>query len=452
MNPAPNAPAGNDRSPRHGISRRSFAAAAGVAAAGVLADPVARGAHAAGSDRLKIGLVGCGGRGTGAATNAIAADPGVVLWALADAFPDHVKSAAGVLGRAVGERAGKDPSFGQRFDCPEERQFTGLESYKQLIEACDVVLLASPPGFRPVHLRAAVEAGRQVFCEKPMAVDAAGLRSVRDSVTIATEKRLAIVSGFCWRYAHRERDVFKRIHDGAIGPVRAAYTTYNAAGFRGEVPRRPEWSDLEYYVRNWPYYTFLSGDHIVEQAVHSLDRLAWAMNDEMPTRVVCTGGREVRGDRPAGNNIYDHFAAAFEYADGRRGFHMCRHFPGASNDNSDYIIGTSGTATVNGFGNRQETVSADGTRWQSQVPKNDMYQTEHDELLASIRAGQPINDGVRMTNSTAMAIMARMSAYTGQDVTWAQLWASKEDLAPPKWEWGPLPAPAVAVPGKTALV
>ncbi|NBW87102.1 MAG: hypothetical protein EBR23_09810, partial [Planctomycetia bacterium] len=278
MHPAPKESASADRP---GISRRSFAAAAGVAAAGVLADPVARAAHAAGSDRLKIGLVGCGGRGTGAATNAIAADPGVVLWALADAFPDHVKSAAGVLGRAVEERAGRDASFRQRFDCPEERQFSGLESYKQLLDACDVVLLATPPGFRPTHLRAAVEAGRQVFCEKPMAVDAAGLRSVRDSVAIATERGLAVVSGFCWRYAHRERDVFQRIHDGAIGPVRAAYTTYNAAGFRGEVPRRPEWSDLEYYVRNWPYYTFLSGDHIVEQAVHSLDRLAWAMNDEI---------------------------------------------------------------------------------------------------------------------------------------------------------------------------
>ncbi|MEI8071728.1 MAG: Gfo/Idh/MocA family oxidoreductase [Planctomycetota bacterium] len=439
------------------FSRRGFVAAASAlaattAAVSVFIDPMARVAHAAGGDRLKVGLVGCGGRGTGAASQAMIADPGVVLWALADPFAERLQSGAGVLLRAVADQARNNPSFKERFDCPAERQFSGFDGYKQLIEACDVVLLASPPAFRPVHLRAAVEAGKQIFCEKPMAIDAVGLRSVRDSAALAAEKKLALVSGFCWRYSARERDVYRRIHEGAIGPVRAVYTNYNAAGFRGESPRKAEWSDMEYCIHNWPYYTWLSGDHIVEQAVHSLDRLAWAMNDQMPVSVVCTGGREVRSDVPVGGNIYDHFMAAFDYADGRRGFHMCRHFPGASNDNSDYLIGTTGTATVNGFDNRQQIV-ADSKTWQSEVPKNDMYQQEHNELFASIRAGQPINDGVRMTNSTAMAIMARMSAYTGQSVSWTQVWESKEDLSPASWDFGPMVVPTpVAVPGKTKLI
>ena len=436
------------------VSRRGFVAAAGAvaAAAGVVADPVARMAHAAGSDRLKVGLVGCGGRGTGAASQAISADPGVVLWAVADAFADQVKAGANLLGRTVEEKAKDNASFKTRFDCPSERQFAGLDSYKQVIDACDVVLLAAPPAFRPLHLKAAVEASRQIFCEKPMAVDAAGLRSLRETVKVATEKHLALVSGYCWRYAARERDVYKRINEGAIGPVRSAYTTYNSPGFRGEVPRKSDWSDMEYCLRNWQYYTWLSGDHIVEQAVHSVDRLAWAMNDEMPVSVNCTAGREVRSDAPKGNNIFDHFTAAFEYADGRRGFHMCRHFPGAASDNSDYIVGTKGTATVNGFQNKQQTV-VDGVTWQSEASKYDMYQQEHDELFASIRSAKPINDGERMTNSTAMAIMARMSGYTGQPVTWQQLWESKEDLAPDAWDLSTAPPPSpIAVPGKTKLV
>ena len=177
-----------------------------------------------------------------------------------------------------------------------------------------------------------------------------------------------------------------------------------------------------------------------------------AMNDDTPESVLCTGGREVRPDVPVGNNIFDHFTAAFDYADGRRGFHMCRHFPGAANDNTDYIAGTKGTATVNGFQNTQQTV-VDGVTWQSEVPKNDMYQQEHNELVASIRSGTPINDGVRMTNSTAMAIMARMSGYTGQPVTWKQLWESKEDLSPEAWDLSSPPPPSpIAVPGRTKLV
>ena len=433
------------------VNRRGFVTAA-VVAGGLLAHPLARGANVAGSDRLRVGLVGCGGRGTGAASQAMKADKGIVLWSLADPFPDRLQSAANVLGRMVEEKVADDPAFKERFDCPAERQFAGLDGYLKLIDCCDVVLLAAPPAFRPAHLRAAVAAGKQIFCEKPMAVDAEGLRSVSESVTAAIAKNLALVAGFCWRYSPPERDIYRRIHDGAIGPVRAVSTTYNAAGFRGEVPRQDGWTDLEYQIRNWPYYTWLSGDHIVEQAVHAIDKLAWAMNDDTPESVLCTGGREVRPDVPVGNNIFDHFGATFEYADGRRGFHMCRHFPGAAADNSDYVIGTTGTALVNGFQNVRQ-IQAGGSTYSSDAPKSDMYQQEHDELFASIRSGKPINDGKRMTNSTAMAIMARMSAYTGQIVSWQQLWDSKEDLSPASWEFGPqLPVLPVAVPGKTKLL
>jgi len=435
-----------------GLPRRGFVAAtATVASLGGLVDPLVRTAHAAGSDRLRFGIVGCGGRGLGAAAQAVAADPGNVLWAMADAFPDKLEQGFNVLSRAVAARVEQDPAYAERLDCTPERRFAGLDAYQAVIESCDVVLLATPTVFRPIHLRAAIEAGRHVFCEKPMAIDATSLRHVRDSTVLAREKGLSLVSGFCWRYATQMRDIFGRIADGAIGPVRSAYTTYNADGWRGETARQPEWTDMEYQLRNWQYYTWLSGDHISEQAIHSLDRLLWAFGDEMPTAVLCTGGRELRTDRPLGNNVFDHFLAAFEFADGRRGFHMCRHYPGCARDNTDYVTGTTGTATINGRTvNRLET--ADGT-WDSDAPKNDMYQQEHDELFASIRAEKPIDDGEILVNANALAIMARMSAYTGQPVTLEKLWASQENLAPERLALDAPPPPTpIAVPGRTPLV
>ncbi len=426
-----------------GLTRRGFAVASGlVGATAALADPVARVAHAGGSDRIKFGLVGCGGRGSGAAMQAMSADPGNVLWALADAFPDALENGAKRLERTAQEKAQKDPSFNDRFAVPPERRFAGFDAYRDLIDAVDVVLLATPTVFRPRMLRAALEAGKHVFCEKPVAVDATALRQVRETVQLAREKSVSLVSGFCWRYNTRMRDAFSRLAD----------TTYLASGYRGEIPRQPDWTDIEYQVRNWQYYTWTSGDHIVEQAIHSLDRLLWAFGDELPTGVVCTGGRETRGDAPVGNNIFDHFVAAFEFADGRRGFHMTRQFPGASSDNSDYITGTTGTAEINGFKNLQRFQTGSGT-WDSEAQRNDMYQQEHDELFASIRAGRPMDDGSLLINANALALMARMSAYTGQPVSLEQFWNSKEDLTPePLARDTPAPATPIAVPGKTKLV
>jgi myo-inositol 2-dehydrogenase/D-chiro-inositol 1-dehydrogenase len=433
-----------------GCSRRQFSAAAAVTAA-MVADPLARTAHAAGSDRLKVGLVGCGGRGTGAGSQALQADPGMVLWALADPFPDRVESGFNILARVAADRAKEDSGIKDRLDCPTERRFTGLDGYKSLIDCCDVVLLATPTAFRHLHLRAAVEAGKHVFCEKPVASDAAQLRHVRDTVEMFREKKLSLVGGLCWRYDNRMRDVFKRLADGAIGPVRSAYTTYNSGGWRGEIARKPEWTDMEYQIRNWQYYTWLSGDHITEQAIHSLDRLLWAFGDEMPVAVSCTGGRQLRGDRPVANNVFDHFCAAFDWADGRRGFHTCRHFPGAASDNTDYVTGTTGTGLINGFGNKHQLTTPAGS-WQSEAPKNAMYQQEHDDLFASIRGGTPINDGSVLINSNVLALMARMSAYSGQPISTAQFWAAKESLLPqPLTLETPVPATPVAVPGKTTF-
>lgn len=435
--------------PPNGLTRRTFA---GLAGAAVLADPVARIAHAAGSDRLRVGLVGCGGRGTGAAMQAINADPGAVLWAFADPFADRIESSAGIIRRSVDEKAAKDPSFAQRFDCAPDRRFTGLDGYRQLVDVCDVVLIAAPPGFRPEHLRAAVEAGRHVFCEKPMAVDSTGLRSLRETAAMATRKGLSLVSGFCWRYSPAQRDIYARIRDGAIGPVRTVYSSYNAIGFKGDTPRKPDWTDMEYVLRNWQYYTWLSGDHIVEQAVHSLDRMAWAMGDEPPQRVTCTGGRELRTEKPDGNNIFDHFAACYEYSDGRLGYHMCRHYPGASTDVSVSVIGAKGVATV-ASAREKEQIVADGQTWRSDAPNKDKYQQEHDDLFAGIRAGKPVNDGEWMTTSTGLAIMARMSAYSGHPVTWDQLWESREDLVPKELSLSAPPPPSpIAVPGRTKIL
>jgi len=433
------------------ITRRRFAAGS-AAVASLVTDAVTRTAHAAGSDRLKVGLVGCGGRGLGAAVQAMAADAGNVLWALADAFPDRLEQGANTIARTVADKAQADATFAARFDCPPERRFSGLDGYKRVIEACDVVLLAAPTAFRPAHLRAAIDAGRHVFCEKPVAVDATALRLVRDSLQTARDRKLNVVSGFCWRYSSRMRDVFRRIAAGAIGPVRSAITTYNVLGYRGEVPRKPGWTDMEYRLRNWQYYTWLSGDHITEQAIHSLDRMLWAFGDQLPVSVLCTGGRQLRGPAPEGNNIYDHFTAIFQFADGRRGVHMCRQFPNAANDNSDYITGTTGTAEINGFQHVQRLLTGAGT-WNSDVPKNEPYQQEHDELFASIRAGGQIDDGNILVNSNLLTLMARASAYTGQVITVEQLWASRENLVPDPLALDmPPPASPIAEPGTTKFV
>lgn len=445
-------PAAHDtpREPDGTLSRREFVRVAGfgLAAAGVVPGlSVARAAHAGGSDTLKIALVGCGGRGTGAAIQALTADPGAVLWSMADVFQDRLEASLRGIAETLGEGAA------ERVRVPAERRFTGFDSYKAAIDAgVDVVLVTGYPAFRPLHYRYAIERGKHVFAEKPVAIDGPGVRSVLETARLAREKNLATVVGYCWRYHDGMAATFDKINSGAIGRIMSVHTTYHT-GTLSKRPRKPEWSDLEFQMRNWWHFTWISGDHIVEQACHSIDRGAWAVNDRIPLRVNCLGGRAARSG-PEHGNVFDHFAAIYEYEGGLRTHHTCRQIDGCPADNTDYIYGAAGSAVVNGWIPTFELRDLDGKRaWRyTGRADRDMYQTEHDELFRSIRAGSPINDCERGANSTLMAVMARMSAYTGQTVTWEQALNSAESLVPEALEWGAAPFPPVAIPGQTKLV
>lgn len=426
------------------VTRREFvkttAAAAGAYALGGLA---AR-AYAGGSDTIKVGLIGCGGRGRGAAVQALRADAGAVLTSVGDIFPERIESGLAGMMEAMGDQAA------QKVQVPQDRRFVGFDAYQKVIDSgVDVVILTGYPNSRPEHLRAAVAAGKHVFCEKPVAVDAPGIRSVLESARAAREKGLGLQVGFCWRYNDGMRAAFERVLGGAIGPVVTAHTTYHTSTLSRR-PRKPEWSDMEFQLRNWWHFTWLSGDHIVEQAIHSIDRMAWAMGDRIPERVTCLGGRAARSG-PEHGNVYDHFAAVYEYAGGERCFHTCRQIDGCPSDNADYIYGTRGRAVVEGWRPIYSVLGPDGQETWKYTGRTDrdMYQNEHDELFASIRAGRPINDCERGANSTMMAIMARMAAYTGKTVTWMEAMESTEDLSPGKLTFGEFPTPEVAVPGRT---
>lgn len=419
---------------RRDFLKSSTAAAVGGALLSGLALP--RSVHAAGSDVLKIGLIGCGGRGTGAAAQALAADKNVKLTALGDTFADRLQSSLDNL---------KQQTPAEKIDVPEDRRFVGFDAYQKVIDSgVDVVLLCTPPHFRPEQFRAAVAAGKHVFCEKPVAVDAQGVRSVLATAEEAKKKGLSVVSGLCYRYDLPKRETIKRIHDGEIGEVVAINVNYNT-GTLWMHPRKPEWSDMEWQLRNWLYFTWLSGDHNVEQHVHSLDKAAWVMKDEPPVKAFGLGGRQVRV-QPEFGQIFDHHAVVYEYASGVKLFAYTRQQAGCSVDVSDYVMGTKGTADVM----HHEIKGAD--KWRYRGEKPNMYQVEHDELFASIRSGNPINNSEYMARSSMMAIMGRMATYTGQTISWDQAINSKEDLTPAKYEWGPLAVAPVALPGITQFV
>src|SRR5262245_28070519 len=267
------------RGGKRNVNRRRFLqASAATAAAVTLAQ--APFVHADGNDTLRIGLIGCGGRGTGAASQALRADRNVRLVALGDAFRDRLDGCLGELRR--------DRAIAEKIDVPRERQFVGFEAFQQVINAADVVLLCTPPHFRPAHLEAAVRARKHVFAEKPMAVDGPGVRRVQAACREAQRNRLSVVSGFCWRYHASMREVMNRVHDRAIGDIVAIQTSYNT-GTLWNRERERGWSDMEWQMRNWLYFTWLSGDFIVEQHVHSLDKVGWALRNQYPTKAIGLG-------------------------------------------------------------------------------------------------------------------------------------------------------------------
>ena len=426
-------------------SRRGFLKTSSTAAlAGSLAMPLiftSKSGAASPGDPLKVGLIGCGGRGTGAAAQALKADPNVQLFAIGDAFEQALSSSL----KAVAAEAGAE-----KLKVTPERMFVGLDAYQKVIASgVDVVILATPPGFRPVHLRAAVEAGKHIFCEKPMATDAPGVRSVMESVRIAKERSLALVAGFCWRYDYPLRELFKRIHDGQIGDVRAICGTYLTGPVKPMPPAssRPAGiTDLEWMIRNWYNFTWLGGDGFVEQAVHTCDWLAWAMKDTVPVSCTAVGGRQI----PAhGGNIYDHIEANYVWADGTLGFLAQRQITGCFSENHLKVIGSKGTGHID---SRGASITGDKP-WRYQGEKPSMYQVEHNELFASIRSGKPINDGERMARSTLLGIMGRNAAYTGQQLTWEMIQNSQQVLVPEIKDWNAsVDVPPVALPGKTKFV
>lgn len=438
-----------------GISRRDFVktSAAAIAATGVAGQLFA---HAGGSDRIKIGVVGCGGRGTGAAVQALKADPGVVLWSMGDLFADRIESSqAGITDEMTGldEDEGAGTTWRDKIQVSEDRKFVGFDAHEHVLASgVDAVLLTGYPHFRPAQLAAAIAAGKHVFAEKPLAVDGPGIRSVIKTAEEAKRKGLAIQVGFCWRYHDAMRAGMGRVLDGTIGDVTTVHTTYHT-GTLPKRPREPGWSDMEFQMKNWWHFTWISGDHIVEQAIHSIDRLAWAMGDKTPVRAACLGGRAARSG-PEHGDAFDHFAVVYEYEDGRRTFHTCRQIQNTPGDNTDYIYGTAGAATINGWdpGGIHCRDHSGVDLWRYEGANDDMYQHEHNELWASIRAGTPINDCVRGAHSNLMAIMGRMAAYTGQVVSWEQAMNSEERLGPADYAWGDLPMPPVAVPGQTKFL
>ena len=428
-------------------SRRQFLAASAVAAA------AAPSLHARGDDLIKVGLIGCGGRGTGAAGQALAADKNVKLVAMADAFEDRLTKSLADLSQKK--------EIAAKLDVKPDARFVGFDAYRDVIERCDVVLLCTPPQFRPLHLKAAVEAGKHVFAEKPVAVDAPGVRSVLDSCALARKKNLSVVSGLCLRFDAGFKETVKRIHDGSIGDVVTLFAN-DYRGGRWEKRRQPDWSDMTYHMRNWYNFAWLSGDFNVEQHVHFLDVCAWVMKGEYPKKAIGMGGRSVLSG-PEYGNIYDHFSIVYEYAGGARLVSNTRQHPKTKGDMSAVALGTKGQSLLSER-THGLTIRAGQLDWVYEGPFNQMYQAEHDELFAAIRANKPINNGEYMAHSTLLAIMGRMAAYTGQEVTWKMALESKEDLFKaalgvkpadpmPKYDWSTkLIHPPVPVPGVTKYV
>ena len=424
-------------------SRREFLKASALVGSALAAPAILPGQLFAkeNTDTLRVGLIGCGGRGSGAASQALSADKNVVLTAMGDAFEDQLQKSLQSLQKAHPESVKVTP----------EKSFVGLDAYQKVIDSgVDVVLLATPPGFRPVHLKAAVDAGKHIFCEKPMATDAPGVRSVLDSVKAAKEKNLSLVAGFCWRYEAARREFYQRVHDGAMGDIRAIYATYYA----GQVKPMPAPSerpsgmgDLEWQLRNWYNFAWLSGDGYVEQACHSVDKVAWALKDQSPLKAVAVGGRQTPNNQ---GNIFDHMFVVYEFPDEVRAFVGQRQVGNTYTDNSDYLMGSAGFGKIQGWSAPFIKGKVD---WRYKGPKSDMYQVEHNELFASIRSGKPINDGERMAHSSLMGIMGRMAAYTGQEITWEQAMNSQEKLVPDPLDWKmKLDFPPMAMPGVTKLV
>ncbi len=445
-----------DGTSRGSYSRRQFLKHSTLALAGAAAiarTPYVHTAYGAERFEVKIGLIGCGGRGTGAVLDALGAATRVIypatgyhtedvaegavvqrkdiqVVALADLFEDRLARSRENLAK-----------LGIRI--PKERCFTGFDAYQRLLAIPEInyVILATPPHFRPMHLKAAIEAGKHVFMEKPAAVDVPGVKTVLEAGRLAQQKGLGIAAGTQRRHLNSYRQTIQRLRDGAIGEIVYGRCYWNG-GEIWVVQRRPGWSDMEWQLRNWNYFTWLSGDHIVEQHVHNLDIMNWVLGSHPVRAVSGLGGRQVRTG-PEHGHIFDHFAVEFEYPGGVRVFSQCRQINGCDNKVEEAIVGTLGASNcANSIRVKQ------GESWRFRGKDPNPYHQEHENLIASIRAGQPINEAQSVAESTMTGILGREAVYSGKAVEWDEAMKSTTRLGPDKYEFGPFPTPPVAMPGR----
>jgi predicted dehydrogenase len=433
------------------LTRRDFVKTSAAMAAALAAGTERM--FAAGSDKIRVGLIGCGGRGVYDTTNCLKSVENIELVAMGDLFKDHLDGALQALKNKPDEKdkPGEKDKLAEKVKVTEDSCFVGWDAYKKVVarDDVDMVILTEPPHFRPEHLKAAVEAGKHVFMEKPVAVDPVGVRSVIESSAMADNKNLTIVAGTQMRRIAHLVAIMERIHNGDLGKILSGQCVRISGGMLdwGSKERQAGWSDMEWQLRRWLFLTWLSGDFIVEMHVHNLDLVNWAL-DAHPVQCIGMGGRQVR-TAPEYGDVYDHFAVEYEYPNGVRIEYMGAQIDGVTDRNDQRLAGTKGSAYMD-FANAiiegEKPFKYDG-------PSPDPCIRQHADQIAAIRDGKPLNEGKRIAESTLTTIMGRMSAYTGRALKWDwAMKASKLDLRPPKYEFGDLPMPPVAIPGKTSLI
>lgn len=424
-------------------SRRDFLKLSARLTAGLAALDLTRHAYAAGSDRLRVGLIGCGNRGTVAAMDALDGDPGVHLVAMADVFADRLATSLSKIKAHCPERTVVDA----------DHQFVGCNAYQQVIAASDVVVIACASRFHPLYLRAAVEAGKHVFVEKPHGIDPAGVRATQEAADLARTKGLSVVSGLHNRFDLGVRETVQRIHDGAIGDVVSMEVNFLRAPY-GVVERQPGWSEIEFQFRNWYHFSWLSGDDVTQSLVHSLDKASWVMREEMPLKAHGLGGRSASFG-PQYGDMFDHHSVVYEYANGTRLYAFCRTQQECYGGISDYVFGAKGRASLLNHTIRGEQ------NWDYAGKPPNPYKREHQEFFAGIRAGKPLNSGAYMANSTMVAVLGQIVCYTGRQLGWKKAIASDFAFPPAgnvDFNTEPPVKPAangeypLAIPGKTKLI
>ena len=430
----------------HPLTRRKFLHTT-TASAALAALPAARFAHAAGSDEIKVALVGCGGRGTGAANQALNTMKGLKLVAVADVSPERMATSLASL-------KAQHPEL---VDVSMANQFIGFEAYRQAIAQCDLAICATPPGFRPIHFEEAVRQGRHCFLEKPVAVDAPGVRRVLAAAEEAKRKGLKVGVGLQRHHQPSYIEAVKRLQDGAIGDI-TSMRCYWLGNARDGLERKPDETEMQYQIRNWYFFAWLSGDHIVEQHIHNIDVINW-IKGGYPVRAQGMGGRQVRNKKTHGH-IFDHHFVEYEYADGSRLFSQCRQGQlGAFNQVSESVTGTKGGAEL-GLRNRLFRITG-ANPWEMNVKvAEDGHQLEHYPLIDAIRNNKPMNEAEHGAKSTMTAILGRMATYSGKMVEWEEAIASKLDLSPKTLAWDAAPPILpdadgfypVAIPGQTVAL